>query len=196
MVAWAAGRRRAGGMWWSLGATTASRAESSSPVEAVPAAAAAVAAAAAAPAAPEPVQMDPFRPVRAAVDPVVINILVKILSSGEDAERVANKAVRKRMRNPETVRLLCFFGSPCCARVCVCLFVRAPVVLYHLSSTSSHLSSSFYQELTAEERRLIYKRVYGVEVLRGRLSFLLEHAVKVRWTDGRVTPNQTRGLWR
>lgn len=87
--------------------------------------------------------MDPFRPARAAVDPVVINILVKILGSGEDAERVANKAVRKRMRNPET-------------------------------------------ELTAEERRLIYKRVYGVEVLRGRLSFLLEHAVKVREEHARA----------
>ena len=32
--------------------------------------------------------------------------------------------------------------------------------------------------LTQDERRLIYQRVYGVEVLRGRLSFLLEHAVK------------------
>lgn len=136
-----AGAERRGGVgwgWWSLGATTASRADSSAaaPAAAVPAAAAASAAAAAAPAAPEPVKMDPFRPARAAVDPVVINILVKILGSGEDAERVANKAVRKRMRNPET-------------------------------------------ELTVEERRLIYKRVYGVEVLRGRLSFLLEQAVKV-----------------
>ena len=139
-----AGRRGGVGWgWWSLGATTASRAEASSSVEAVPSAAgpaaatAAAGAAAAVPAAPEPVKMDPFRPARAAVDPVVINILVKILGSGEDAERVANKAVRKRMRNPET-------------------------------------------ELTVEERRLIYKRVYGVEVLRARLSFLLEHAVKVR----------------
>ncbi|EKU23073.1 fmu domain-containing protein [Nannochloropsis gaditana CCMP526] len=89
--------------------------------------------------------MDPFRPARAAVDPVVINILVTILSSSAassppstlaDAERIANKAIRKRMRTdaPETA-------------------------------------------LTAEERRLIYARVYGVEVLRARLSFLLEHAV-------------------
>lgn len=119
-----------GSGWWSLGATTASRAESTSSVEAAPAASASAAAGAAAaaaaavahaPAAPEPVQMDPFRPSRAAVDPVVINILVKILGSGEDAERVANKAVRKRMRNPETVRD--------CVRACGRALVIDPVCL-------------------------------------------------------------------
>lgn len=51
----------------------------------------------------EIVKMDPFRPSKASVDPAVINILVKILGSNEDAERVANKAIRKRMRKEETV---------------------------------------------------------------------------------------------
>ena len=36
----------------------------------------------------------------------------------------------------------------------------------------------YTQALSTEDRRLIYKRVYGVEVLRGRLQYLLEHAVK------------------
>lgn len=48
-------------------------------------------------------KLDPFRPERAAVDPVIINILVKIMTSKEDAERICNKAIRKRMKREETV---------------------------------------------------------------------------------------------
>jgi len=54
-----------------------------------------------------------------------------------DAERIANKAIRKRMR-----------------------------------------TDAAEAALTEDERRLIYSRVYGVEVLRKRLEFLLEYAVK------------------
>jgi hypothetical protein len=49
---------------------------------------------------------DPFRPARSSVDPIVINILVKILNDKEDAERVCNKAIKKRAARPDTVRPL------------------------------------------------------------------------------------------
>lgn len=47
------------------------------------------------------------------------------------------------------------------------------------------------QSFTAEERRTIYRRVYGVEVLKGRLTYLLEHIVKTSpFMNRRFGPTQ------
>lgn len=56
-------------------------------------------------AAPPSLRLDPFRPSRASVDPIIINLLVKIWGSTPtlDAERIVNKAIRKRMQQPATV---------------------------------------------------------------------------------------------